>query len=612
MDAAASPGFLGKVPVESLQRIYEFLGPRSTLSLGAGVAINEELLRRMGASIIATDAVPHDGVEEVDALTAVQRYHSRCKQLFFCWPPPFSSFPHAALLRYEELTGALPQRVVYIGEGMGGMTADDTFHTFLNDRYRLVGVLETIRFEGVEDAVYLYEAMAVSARPPSTDHDGKGEGSRCHDAGTVVAAEDAIDDVGEALRLACLRGDVGHVRELVGSCATVDTTRCLFAAAWNGPLASVRLLLEAAAKVNHRQQRGRSALHLAAQAGHGDICTALLDAHAAVDDPCSLGLTPLGYALQFGQPDAAEAICARGGSSTYLCAGGSQPQSSCRLDCGRISTERSAVVCTDGAGTRARAELPPEFATMASRMARPLQRLIVENANPRSVSAAAVIHALMLPLDQYMSACDVLAAPASEALLHIRQFLDAAACASLRAEVDSHADASPDSVDNLLDHQFNVPSVARLGELIGSAAVQRLLSLPAKHRCSTPLERANAHQHTDADTPRLSEGSAVPAEASGPLRIQSIFIRRYTGCGRPWLQFHQDRSPLTVNVALSTDGEHEQGGRLLGLFDGAVHAIHRGEGDAVVHRSTLLHGVSCICGDRIRYSLIVFFEREDE
>jgi hypothetical protein len=62
---------------------------------------------------------------------------------------------------------------------------------------------------------------------------------------------------------------------------------------------------------------------------------------------------------------------------------------------------------------------------------------------------------------------------------------------------------------------------------------------------------------------------------------------------------------VTVNVAL-TDDASLAGGRLLGVYAGAVHTIRRSEGEATVHSSLLLHAVSRMRRG-MRYSLIMFF-----
>ena len=82
---------------------------------------------------------------------------------------------------------------------------------------------------------------------------------------------------------------------------------------------------------------------------------------------------------------------------------------------------------------------------------------------------------------------------------------------------------------------------------------------------------------------------------------------RYSAETRPWIAFHPDAYEVTVNVALSDDASHE-GGRLLGVFGGAVLPLLRAEGDATVHSCRLLHAVSAMTGGT-RYALILFFDR---
>ena len=69
----------------------------------------------------------------------------------------------------------------------------------------------------------------------------------------------------------------------------------------------------------------------------------------------------------------------------------------------------------------------------------------------------------------------------------------------------------------------------------------------------------------------------------------------------------EDRSEITVNVALSDDAQHE-GGRLIAIYDGEVRAIERREGEATLHPSSLMHAVSRMTSGK-RYSLIIFFGR---
>ena len=82
-------------------------------------------------------------------------------------------------------------------------------------------------------------------------------------------------------------------------------------------------------------------------------------------------------------------------------------------------------------------------------------------------------------------------------------------------------------------------------------------------------------------------------------------MRKFSAESRPWIKLHADVAAVTVNVALTNDDDYP-GGRLLGVYDGAVRVIPRTSGDATVHPSSLLHGVSrMVTGSR--YTLILFF-----
>jgi hypothetical protein len=93
-----------------------------------------------------------------------------------------------------------------------------------------------------------------------------------------------------------------------------------------------------------------------------------------------------------------------------------------------------------------------------------------------------------------------------------------------------------------------------------------------------------------------------------PLRITPLGSPRYTPCERPWIPFHVDSSALTINVALCDDADFD-GGKLVVLCGGAVQRLDRREGEATVHASTLLHGVSRLRAGR-RYSLVLFYGRK--
>ena len=132
---------------------------------------------------------------------------------------------------------------------------------------------------------------------------------------------------------------------------------------------------------------------------------------------------------------------------------------------------------------------------------------------------------------------------------------------------------------------------AEIEDLVGAHEASSLWALPARFCDQHPGEVLRASADAAGATPRLLYA----------------FARKYAAGGRPWFALHQDEAALTVNVALSSDAAVE-GGRLVALCGGAVRAVGpRAEGEATVHTSSLVHGVSRVRGGGARYSLILFW-----
>ena len=403
------------------------------------------------------------------------------------------------------------------------------------------------------------------------------------DASDASDASDDDDDANELLHGASTVGDAESIALLLTHGADANFTGrqgtpCLHTAAFNGHARAMELLLHAGAKVDAAEARGCTALHVAAQAGHKAAVSCLLAWHAEPLVTCALGTTPLQAARENGHADVARLL------------GELKMPTGCTD--GDDGDDGDGGGGGGGGDDSSMAEVPPAFAAQARGMPLPLRRLLVHNCDPAAVSAAAVVHAMRLPIHQFRTAAAALAPPAAEVMLLRPAALGAAACATLRAAVDGAAATSADSVDGLADHQLDFKRLDDLAAAVGPDALEALRAMPAA----------------------FADGSAARAAAMGAsaerLRISQVFVRRYARGERPWFTFHRDRGPLTVNVALASDDGHE-GGALLALFDGAVRRVERHEGEAVVHPSTLLHGVSRMRGG-VRYSLIVFYRRVEE
>lgn len=152
---------------EAIGAIRDFAGGGLILDVGSGAALWPFLLRSCGANVVATDpefdglsvcdtmeylplkiAVPFLSVERLEARQALAKYQPEV--LMFIWPCYESSWPYEALKLYH---GA---KVVYVGEGEGGCTANDDFHRALADHWTIQQEVAIPRWFGIHDSVRLY------------------------------------------------------------------------------------------------------------------------------------------------------------------------------------------------------------------------------------------------------------------------------------------------------------------------------------------------------------------------------------------------------------------------------------------------------------------------
>lgn len=148
------------IPTEEAVRRIARLSP--ICDLGCGTGYWAHLLAQAGAKVVAVDSEPpQDGmnhwhsariqhfplVEEDAATYDVPRDHA----LMLCWPPYSDPMAVTALRRYRG------SRVIYVGEGVGGYTADDSFHHAIATRWKLAELIDIPQWPGVHDRVHVYE-----------------------------------------------------------------------------------------------------------------------------------------------------------------------------------------------------------------------------------------------------------------------------------------------------------------------------------------------------------------------------------------------------------------------------------------------------------------------
>lgn len=162
---------------EALEKIVQ-VAPR-IIEIGAGTGYWAMLLSQYGCDVIAYDTEPHYNAQaaneyypiEIGGPEMAQQHSDRA--LFLCWPPYNEPMATDALLAYEGDT------LLYIGEGMGGCTANDEFHGLLGhgrwnwdtDEYEvpssgwtLVETVDIPQWDSIHDNLSIYKRKIDNLR----------------------------------------------------------------------------------------------------------------------------------------------------------------------------------------------------------------------------------------------------------------------------------------------------------------------------------------------------------------------------------------------------------------------------------------------------------------
>ena len=146
---------------EAIEKIKEFVGNESVLEVGAGRGLWAKLMQDAGISVVPTDYFVSHGiekeknprtfteVEKLKHLDAVNKYGDN-KVLMLSWPP------YNDPMAYETLKNFNGDKLIYIGEGVGGCTADDQFCKLLNELWQEIEIIDIPQWSGIHDYLTLY------------------------------------------------------------------------------------------------------------------------------------------------------------------------------------------------------------------------------------------------------------------------------------------------------------------------------------------------------------------------------------------------------------------------------------------------------------------------
>lgn len=137
----------------------------------AGTGYWQMLLAQLGVDVISSDVNPPLGtdhennewhrnasqfvkVEKRDAVEAVLN-SSPSRTLFLSWPPFDDPIGYQTLRAYRG------ERVIVIGEGEGGCTANDDFFTLLEEQWCFVTGHRPVQFFGIHDYVTVFDRKSA-------------------------------------------------------------------------------------------------------------------------------------------------------------------------------------------------------------------------------------------------------------------------------------------------------------------------------------------------------------------------------------------------------------------------------------------------------------------
>lgn len=151
------------VPTQkAIQEIKNFTDGQTILEVGSGLGLWAKLLQDEGINIIPTNIPisdkekyfnvgkkPFTKIEYLSHLESIQSYPETAI-LMLSWPPCDD------IMAYELLKRFKGSKLIFIGEGKYGCTAEDNFFDLLENTYVLYKTVEIPRWRNIYDDLFLY------------------------------------------------------------------------------------------------------------------------------------------------------------------------------------------------------------------------------------------------------------------------------------------------------------------------------------------------------------------------------------------------------------------------------------------------------------------------
>lgn len=145
---------------EAIEELKEFVGGDQVVEIGSGHGLWAKLMQDIGIQVTPTDYFEGRGeytakkdsfteVEDLQNLEALQKY-SGYNVLMMSWPPYDSPMAN------ETLSAFKGNKLIFIGEGYGGCTADDDFFDQLEKEWERIKGIQIPKWEGIHDGIDIW------------------------------------------------------------------------------------------------------------------------------------------------------------------------------------------------------------------------------------------------------------------------------------------------------------------------------------------------------------------------------------------------------------------------------------------------------------------------
>lgn len=149
------------VPTPEAMELIAGFGP--VVEIGAGTGYWATMLRNLGCDVVAYDLLgeafdkwfPTGQFGDVEQGGVEKAADHADRTLLLVWPPYAEAMALDALTAYRNAGG---RRLVYVGEGYGGCTADDEFHAAIEGPdWTETHELTIPQWVGINDRLWVYE-----------------------------------------------------------------------------------------------------------------------------------------------------------------------------------------------------------------------------------------------------------------------------------------------------------------------------------------------------------------------------------------------------------------------------------------------------------------------